>query len=71
MWLKVEVGRDRGFGCKEERYVRDRKWRNRDIGARYWILSGWGENRPTWTFKKPPDLKSGRKTEMGSWGQVA
>lgn len=23
MWLKVEEGRDRGFGCKEERYVRE------------------------------------------------
>lgn len=23
VWLKVEVGRDRGFGCKEEWYVRE------------------------------------------------
>ena len=23
VWLKVEVGRDRGLGCKEERYVRE------------------------------------------------
>lgn len=67
MWLKVKVGRDNGLGCKEEWYVREtRKWRNRDIGARYQIFSRWGENRPTWTFEKLSDLKSGRKTEMGS-----
>ena len=39
----------------------------RYVGAR---LSRGGVNRPTWIFKKPSDHKSGKKTEMGSWGQV-